>query len=225
MGQSGSLLSRPRPLSRAILFGTQQERAQSHSTFAFSLFEPSATSGSQLALHACPPPLRAVSAHSVRRVFPITVGNTALDPAPFRSRSRLRLTQGLRFFRTWHCVQVSRTTAAPTGPWLSTVYHARACNRYYGLMRQSDELRPAWAFRLTLAGLCPHGPLVSPSRLCFVTLFMHAATSTPSADRVLLMAHPSIMRAFTVPITFRLFRDTLLTGFGAGSTFGAAVFS
>ena len=37
------------------------------------------------------------------------------------------------------------TTAMPTGPWLSTVYHVRACNRYYGLMRQSDELRPAWA--------------------------------------------------------------------------------
>lgn len=32
----------------------------------------------------------------------------------------------------------------PTGPWLSTVYHARACKRYYGLMRQSDGLRPAW---------------------------------------------------------------------------------
>ena len=33
----------------------------------------------------------------------------------------------------------------PTGPWLSTVYHVRACNRYYGLLRRSDELRPAWA--------------------------------------------------------------------------------
>ena len=66
---------------------------------------------------------------------------------------------------------------------------------------------------------------VSLSLLCFVTLFMHATTSTPSADRVLLMAHPSVIRAFTVPITVRLFRDTRLTGFRAGSIFGAAVFS
>src|SRR5208337_1077363 len=48
-------------------------------------------------------------------------------------------------FRFWLSVQASRTTAVPTGPWLSTVYHLRACNRYYGLIRQSDELRPAWA--------------------------------------------------------------------------------
>ena len=33
--------------------------------------------------------------------------------------------------------------------------HVRACKRYYGLIRQSDELRPAWLYRLTLAGLCP----------------------------------------------------------------------
>jgi hypothetical protein len=33
--------------------------------------------------------------------------------------------------------------------------HVRACNRYYGLIRQSDELRPAWLYQLMLAGLCP----------------------------------------------------------------------
>ena len=38
------------------------------------------------------------------------------------------------------------------------------------------------------------------------------------------MAH-SAMRAFTVPITVRLFQKTLLTGFREGSTFGAAVIS
>ena len=38
-----------------------------------------------------------------------------------------------------------RFAAVPTGPWLSAVYHARAGKRYYGLMRRSDELRPAWA--------------------------------------------------------------------------------
>ena len=52
-------------------------------------------------------------------------------------------------------IQASGTAAVPTGPWLSTVYHVRACNRYYGLIRQSDELRPAWLSQLTLAGLCP----------------------------------------------------------------------
>ena len=48
-------------------------------------------------------------------------------------------------FRFWLSVQAPRTTAVPTGPWRSTVYHLRACKRYYGLIRQSDELRPAWA--------------------------------------------------------------------------------
>ena len=38
-----------------------------------------------------------------------------------------------------------RFAAVPTGPWLSAVYHVRAGKRYYGLMRRSDELRPAWA--------------------------------------------------------------------------------
>lgn len=32
----------------------------------------------------------------------------------------------------------------PTGPWLSAVYHVRACKRYYGLMRQSDGLLPVY---------------------------------------------------------------------------------
>jgi len=48
-------------------------------------------------------------------------------------------------FRFWLSVQASRIAAVPTGPWLSAVYHPRTCNRYYGLIRQSDELRPAWA--------------------------------------------------------------------------------
>src|ERR1017187_939527 len=48
-------------------------------------------------------------------------------------------------FRFWLSVQAPRTTAVPTGPWRSTVYHLRACKRYYGLIRQSDELSPAWA--------------------------------------------------------------------------------
>jgi hypothetical protein len=85
------------------------------------------------------------SYHAVRRVFPSTVGSQPRRSAPFRSRSRLRLTGSLRSFHSWLCVQESRFAAVPTGPWLSAVYHVRACKRYYGLMRRSDELRPAWA--------------------------------------------------------------------------------
>jgi hypothetical protein len=35
--------------------------------------------------------------------------------------------------------------AVPTGHWLNTVYHVRACKRCYGRIRQSGELLPAWA--------------------------------------------------------------------------------
>jgi hypothetical protein len=136
-----------------------------------------------------------------------------------------RLTPGLRSFRVWLRVQTYRFAAGPTGPWLSAVYHARASHRYYGLMRQSDELRPAWALRLALGGLCPHGPFASPSLLFFAILFMHAATSIPLADRVLLMAHPSAMRAFTAPNAARLFQQLLPAGFPGGLVFGTAVFS
>jgi len=48
---------------------------------------------------------------------------------------------------------------------------------------------------------------------------MHAATSTPLADRVRLMAHPSVMRAFTAPNSVRLFQTTLPAGFPGGHVF------
>ena len=53
------------------------------------------------------------------------------------------------------CVCVCR----PTGPWLSAVYHARTCNRYYGLMRQSDGLRPVYGLSRSVFALtgCPPG--------------------------------------------------------------------
>jgi hypothetical protein len=41
------------------------------------------------------------------------------------------------------------------------VYHVRACKRYYGLMRQSDELRPVYELSrpvFALAGDPPHLP-------------------------------------------------------------------
>ena len=55
----------------------------------------------------------------------------------------------------------------PTGPWLSTVYHTRACKRYYGLIRRSDELPPAWPCGLLwrvfarYPGRSPHLPFFS----------------------------------------------------------------
>ena len=119
----------------------------------------------------------APSIHSVRRVFPSTAGSQPCPPAPFRNLSGLRLTQELPFTRFWpFLIQASGTAALPTGPWLSTVYHVRACKRYYGLIRQSDELRPAWLYRLTLAGLCPCRAV----RLTFPSLAVVCGRACPS---------------------------------------------
>ena len=98
----------------------------------------------------------------------------------------------------------------PTGPWLSTVYHVRACKRYYGLIRQSDELRPAWLSQLTLAGLCPCRAvrLTFPSLSC-PALGVHAATPTPPTVRFPLMVHPPAMGAFVYSVATRLFRTCL----------------
>ena len=106
-----------------------------------------------------------------------TAGSQPCPPAPFRNLSGLRLTQELPFTRFWpFLIQASGTTAVPTGPWLSTVYHVRACKRYYGLIRQSDELRPAWLYRPTLAGLCPCRAV----RLTFPSLAVVCGRACPS---------------------------------------------
>jgi hypothetical protein len=101
-----------------------------------------------------------------------------------------------------------RFAAVPTGPWLSAVYHVHACKRYYGLMRRSDELRPAWAYSAYSGRSLPWRAV----RLTFPSLLWHTVhaccdTSTPLADQVLLMAHHSVMRAFTVLIRVRLLQD------------------
>ena len=104
-------------------------------------------------------------------------GSQPCPPAPFRNLSGFRLTQELPFTRFWpFLIQASGTTAVPTGPWLSTVYHVRACKRYYGLIRQSDELRPAWLYRPTLAGLCPCRAV----RLTFPSLVVVYGRACPS---------------------------------------------
>ena len=63
------------------------------------------------------------------------------------------------------------------------------------------------AAKLTLAGLCPRGLSVSPSLLCLVTLCAHATTSTPLATRLLWMAHPPSLGAFTETDAVRLFQS------------------
>ena len=76
---------------------------------------------------------------------PVRLETQPSRTVPFCRRLRRRLTPGLRSFYVRLRVRTARFAAGPTGPWLGAVYHARASHRYYGLMRQSDELRPAWA--------------------------------------------------------------------------------
>jgi len=68
------------------------------------------------------------------------------------------------------------SSGLPTGPLLSPVYHARASKRYYGLMRQSDGLRPAWLPSL----LWPVFALAGcPSDLPFFALSLFAHMPRP----------------------------------------------
>jgi hypothetical protein len=99
---------------------------------------------------------------------PVRLETQPCRTVPFRRRLRPRLTPSLRSFRAGLRVQAYRFAAGPTGPWLSAVYHARACNRYYGLMRQSDELRPAWACSACSGRSLPSRAvrLTFPSFLC-----------------------------------------------------------
>jgi hypothetical protein len=153
----------------------------------------------------------APSIHSVRRVFPQYGWKSALSSCALPKPFGLRLTQELPFTRFWPFrIQASGTAAVPTGPWLSTVYHVHACNRYYGLIRQSDELRPAWLSQLTLAGLCPGRAvrLTFPSLSCHA-LCVHAATPTPPTARFRLMVHPPAIGAFVYSVETRLFRTCL----------------
>ncbi len=91
-----------------------------------------------------------------------------------------------------------RFAAVPTGPWLSTVYYPRACKRYYGLMRQSDELRPASAFAKATAdrwacSACSGRSLPSRAvRLTFPSLLWHTFLNHYSAQ-------PSIAEAGLSP--------------------------
>ena len=144
VGRSGSVPAGRETRWQLIGSGRVERRRDRFRPMASFCIRPFEHRGKQPSGHANVS--SAPSIHSVRRVLPSTAGSQPCPPAPFRNPSRLRLTQELPFTRFWPIrIQASGTAAAPTGPWLSTVYHVRACKRYYGLMRRSDELRPAWA--------------------------------------------------------------------------------
>ena len=142
-------------------------------------------------------------------------------------------------FRVWLWVQMYRFAAVPTGPWLSAVYHVRAGKRYYGLMRRSDELRPAWAssaysgrslpwraVRLTFPALavvydraCPSRGLPQPESAITTRpnhplprqdLHLQVCPSLKVAHRKLVFAHPLVLSAARV--TLRLWRSPPLCG-------------
>jgi len=93
----------------------------------------------------------------------------SLSPSTLPSPFRISFDAGLAIhpFLAF-LIQASGIAAVPTGPWLSAVYHVRTFNRYYGLIRQSCELRPAyrlfWSV-FALAGRPPHLPSFALSHL------------------------------------------------------------
>ncbi len=88
----------------------------------------------------------------------------------------------------------------PTGPWLSAVYHARACNRYYGLMRQSGGLRPVYGLSrpvFALAGRPPHLPFFALTHVLRPCRYPYPADGPSSLDGSSLgptSLHPSSVR-------------------------------
>ena len=129
-------------------------------------------------------------------------------------------------FRAWLRVQMYRFAAVPTGPWLGAVYYLRACKRYYGLMRRSDELRPASAFAKATAdrracSACSVRSLPSRAvRLTFPSLLGHTLATTrpnhplPRQD-FRLQAYPRLKAAhkkllFAAPAVLTL-RGCMLT--------------
>ena len=73
----------------------------------------------------------------------------------------------------------------PTGPWLSAVYHPRTCKRYYGLMRQSDGLRPAYELSwpvFAFTGRPPHLPFFAPTHVLRACRYPYPADCPSSFD-------------------------------------------
>ena len=153
--------SRRAPSSGRVEWGRAQFRPMASNVSALSSI---VANGHQVMPTFPPPPLFI----PYGEFSPVRLETQPCRAMPFRRRLRPRLTPSLRSFWAWLRVQAYRFATGPTGPWLSAVYHPRACNRYYGLMRQSDELRPAWACSACSGRSLPSRAvrLTFPSFLC-----------------------------------------------------------
>jgi hypothetical protein len=135
------------------------------------------------------------STHSVRRVFPSTVGRRLSQNSSLPLAGLLELvplSPGLTMSRglvalAGNPLTVSpvRCVCRPTGPWLSAVYHARTCKRYYGLMRQSGGLRPVYGLSrpvFALAGCPPHLPFFALTHALRPCRYLYPADCPSSFD-------------------------------------------
>ena len=159
--------------------------------------------------HVSPTP----SIHSVRRVFPSTAGSQPFRSSPsargdvwlpFRALPLTDIRPGVSILLRGHHLTVVfvRYTGCAHRPLTPRRLFCPSHPRYYGLIRQSHGLRFAspWATR---NGLC-----LATARVTFPSLpwlpSSHAATSTPPADGLPVMVHPSVFRAFITGLRIRL---------------------
>ena len=171
--ESGSQRHPDGPSSGRVEWGRAQFRPMASDVSALSGI---VANGHQV-VPTFPPPPRFIP---YGEFSPVRLEIQPCRTVPFRYRLRRRLTPSLRSFGAWLRVQTYRFAAGPTGPWLSTVYHVRACKRYYGLMRQSDELRPAWA-----SSACSGRSLPSRAvRLTFPSCLSHTIHACCDPDPV-----------------------------------------
>ena len=105
----------------------------------------------------------------------------------------------------------------PTGPWLSAVYHPRTCKRYYGLMRQSDGLRPVYGLSrsvFALAGRPPHLPFFALTHVLRPCRYPYPADGPSSFDGSSLghtSLHPLLSGSAVSVCPLTGFREVRLT--------------
>ena len=105
----------------------------------------------------------------------------------------------------------------PTGPWLSVVYHARACKRYYGLIRRSGGLRPVYGLSQTvfaLAGRPPHLPFFALTHVLRPCRYPYPADCPSSFDGSSLghtSLHPLLSGSAVSVCPLTGFREVRLT--------------
>jgi hypothetical protein len=161
--------------------------------------------------HVSPTP----SIHSVRRVFPSTAGSQPFQINPSRVFGALfglsfavssSPTYVQAFLSSCEAITLQllrfRSTGCAHRPFTPRRLFCPSHPRYYGLIRQSRRLRFAspWATR---NGLCLSTACVTFPSLPWLPC-SHATTSTPPADRLLLLVHPSVFRAFITGLRIRL---------------------